>query len=59
MSLPQEKVITIEEFYQLKENTDELLEYIDGIVYMSPSPSTKHQRISGKLFAKLFNLLEG
>ena len=26
---------------------------------MSPSPSTKHQRISGRLHAQLFNLLEG
>ena len=26
---------------------------------MTPSPSTKHQRISGRLHAQLFNLLEG
>ncbi|MHC1684477.1 MAG: Uma2 family endonuclease [Clostridiaceae bacterium] len=59
MGLSQEKSITISEFYKMKENTDSVLEYIDGLVYMSPSPSTKHQRISGRLFAKLFNLLEG
>lgn len=59
MSLPQEKSISIAEFYKIKKTTDSVLEYIDGVVYMSPSPSTKHQRISGKLFAKLFNLLEG
>jgi Uma2 family endonuclease len=45
MSFPQEIIITIEEFYKLKEKTDQILEYIDGIVYMSPSPSTKHQRV--------------
>jgi Uncharacterized protein conserved in cyanobacteria len=43
----------------MRESTDRLLEYIDGVVYMSPSPSTTHQRISGKLYVKLFNLLEG
>ncbi|MCT8977871.1 Uma2 family endonuclease [Clostridium sp. CX1] len=59
MSLPKEKLITIDEFYKMKESTDNILEYIDGIVYMSPSPSTKHQRISGRLYAKLFNFLEG
>lgn len=59
MSLPQEKLITIDEFYKMKENTDSILEYIDGVVYMSPSPSTRHQRISGRLYAKLFNFLEG
>lgn len=59
MSLPQEKRITIEEFYKMKENTDKILEYIDGIVYMTPSPSTKHQRVSGRLHVRLFSFLEG
>lgn len=59
MSFPQEQTITIEEFYKMKENTDQILEYIDGIVYMSPSPSTKHQRVSGRLHAQLFNHLNG
>ena len=59
MSLPQENFISIEEFYKMREETDGLLEYVDGIVYMSPSPSTKHQRVSGRLHAKLFNFLEG
>ncbi|WP_047154446.1 Uma2 family endonuclease [Aneurinibacillus tyrosinisolvens] len=59
MNLPRENLITIEEFYKKREVTDGLLEYVDGIVFMSPSPSTKHQRISGRLHAKLFNFLEG
>jgi Uma2 family endonuclease len=58
MSLPQEELVTIEEYYKIRENSDEIIEYIDGIVYMSPSPSTKHQRISSRLHAKLFNFLE-
>ncbi|WP_234122729.1 Uma2 family endonuclease [Clostridium hydrogenum] len=51
--------LSYKEYLELKEKSDNILEYIDGIVYMSPSPSTKHQRISSKLHAKLYNFLEG
>lgn len=51
--------VSYKEYLELREKSDDILEYIDGIVYMSPSPSTKHQRISSKLHAKLYNLLEG
>ena len=51
--------LSYQDYLELKEKSDNILEYIDGTVYMSPSPSTKHQRISGKLHAKLYNLLEG
>ncbi|WP_096155377.1 MULTISPECIES: Uma2 family endonuclease [Bacillus] len=59
MSLPQSKKVSLQEFYLQRERTEELLEYIDGFIFMSPSPSTKHQRISGKLHAKLFSHLNG
>lgn len=59
MSLTEPQVITIAEYNKLRENSETRLEYIDGIVYMTPSPSTMHQRISGRLHAKLFNFLEG
>jgi len=42
----------------MREETDRLLEYIDGVVFMSPSPSTIHQRITSRLHARLFNHLE-
>lgn len=58
MSLPNEEIVTLEEFYQMREQTDQLLEYIDGTVFMSQSPSTMHQRISSRLHAQLFNHLE-
>jgi Uma2 family endonuclease len=58
MSIPYENQVTLEEFYEMREKTEQVLEYIDGIVYMSPSPSTQHQRISGRLHAKLFSFLE-
>lgn len=59
MGLTEPQVITIAEYNKLRENSESRLEFIDGIVYMTPSPSTKHQRISSRLHAKLFNFLEG
>jgi Uma2 family endonuclease len=59
LNLPKNRSITIEEFEELRKETDQQLEYIDGVVYMSPSPNTKHQRISMKLSAFLFHLLDG
>ena len=59
MSLPNKNELTVEEFYKLRDQTEQVMEYIDGVVFMSPSPSTAHQRISGRLHAKLFNFLEG
>lgn len=59
MSLPDDKKISVEAFYKMREETDHLLEYADGIVFMSPSPSTRHQQVSARLQAKLFNFLDG
>ena len=59
VSLPSQKLITIQEFHHLREQSEQVMEYIDGVVFMAPSPSTAHQRISGRLHAQLFNLLEG
>src|SRR5690554_6432829 len=59
MNLYRSDSVSLEEYFQLRENTDVLLEYIDGFVYMSPSPSTKHQRVSSRLLIKFGNFLEG
>lgn len=59
MSLPEENILTLEQYYERRAETNERLEYIDGLVFMTPSPSTQHQRISGRLHAKLFHFLEG
>lgn len=40
--------ITYNEFLELDKNKEELLEFIDGEVYLQASPSTTHQRISRK-----------
>lgn len=61
MALAESNKVSYDEYLKLKENSNDRLEFIDGLVCMSPSPSpsTKHQRISSKLHAKLFNYLDG
>nr|WP_174612882.1 Uma2 family endonuclease [Virgibacillus ihumii] len=51
--------VSVDEYFQIRENSDALLEYIDGFVYMSPSPTTKHQRISNSLEMKFRLFLDG
>jgi Uma2 family endonuclease len=41
--------ITYSEFLELDKNSEKLMEFIDGEVYLQASPSTRHQRISRKL----------
>ncbi|MBO0995003.1 Uma2 family endonuclease [Bacillus sp. SD088] len=50
---------SLEEYWQIRENNEALLEYIDGVIYMSPSPSTKHQRVSRKLGRAFEEFLDG
>ncbi|MCK1994818.1 Uma2 family endonuclease [Peribacillus muralis] len=58
MSLPKGNFVTYEEYEEMKKSSEHLMEYIDGVVYMSPSPSPDHQRTSMKLSLVLGNLLE-
>ena len=51
--------VSLEEYIELRKQNDSLIEYIDGVICMSPSPSTKHQRISGRLNTKFMLFLEG
>ena len=59
MGLAQSNYVSLEDYFAMREETEDLLEYIDGVVYMSPSPSTKHQRVSGRLQLKFGAFLEG
>lgn len=59
MKLSNDEKVSLSEFYSLRSKADQVMEYIDGVIYMSPSPSTMHQRISGRLYVQLFHLLEG
>ncbi|MDC3426049.1 Uma2 family endonuclease [Aquibacillus sp. 3ASR75-11] len=58
MSLLNERCSTYEEFESERKKTDKRLEFIDGVIYMSPSPSIKHQEISSYLHGELYNLLK-
>lgn len=59
MDLAKKMYISMEAYFSLKQKSEVLMEYIDGTVYMAPSPSTKHQRICGRLQLKLGNYLQG
>lgn len=58
MNLYLTERISVEEYFKIRESSEELLEYIDGYVYMSPSPTTKHQRISGNLYFEMRSFLK-
>jgi Uma2 family endonuclease len=47
--LPEKNKISFEEFLEIDMKSDELMEFIDGEIYLQASPSTIHQRISRKL----------
>ena len=59
MALAQKKHVTYDEYLRMREVNDSIIEYLDGMICMSPSPSTKHQRLSGRLNTKLMIFLEG
>lgn len=59
MSMNKNTFRSIDKFYDLRNETDAILEYIEGIVYLSPSLSTKHQRVSSRLQLKFGNYQEG
>lgn len=59
MAIFKDTLISFDEYIKLRNESDELFEYIDGLVCMSPSPSTDHQRISIKLSTEFMMFLKG
>lgn len=57
MALAENISVSLEEYFKMREESDKRIEYIDGVVCMSPSPSIKHQRISSNLHGLFFNYL--
>lgn len=53
------KSISYEEFIERYDNTEERMEYIDGVVYALGSPSYKHQMVIMELSNLLYNFLKG
>lgn len=58
LGLLNEKHSSYNEFINMRKETNDVLEYVDGVVYMSPSPNIKHQRISTFLQGELYNALK-
>jgi Uma2 family endonuclease len=59
MSLSRFSNVSYEEYLALREKNEERLEYIDGTVYMTPSPSIKHQLVSSNIHAQFGIYLKG
>lgn len=54
--LPKENLFTIDDIYALPEGIR--AELIDGQIYYMTPPNTKHQKISGELFAEIRNFIK-
>jgi Uma2 family endonuclease len=59
MSLPRFSDMSYEEYIALRQTSNERLEYIDGAVYMTPSPSIQHQLVSSNLHTQFGIYLKG
>lgn len=59
MALAHNRYTAFEDYINLKEESVERLEYIDGVICMSPSPSIKHQLISSNLHTEFGIFLKG
>lgn len=55
MALSQEKRYTVDDIYNLPEGIR--AELIDGEMYMMAAPGTRHQEISGFLYANIYNYI--
>lgn len=56
MSLPPERIYTIDDIYALPEG--ERAELIDGRIYYMAPPGTRHQEITGELYAVIHNYIK-
>lgn len=56
MALAQERIYTIEDIYALPEGRR--AELIDGRIYDMAPPDRTHQKISGSLYAEIYNYIQ-
>jgi|GEM_PF-3657976 len=45
MTLADNRLISYEDLLKLREETDDKVELIDNVVYMTPTPTPMHQKI--------------
>ena len=57
ISLPQEKLYTIEDYWNLPV-TEQYVELLDGHIYYMAPPSRIHQKILGSIFSKISQYIE-
>ncbi|MCR5122158.1 MAG: Uma2 family endonuclease [Ruminococcus sp.] len=53
MPAEQERLYTVDEFYDMFDKTNERVELIDGRVVMQAAPTLTHQRIVGGVYRKI------
>lgn len=53
------KKFSLSDFDKMETKDENNYELIDGIVYMSPRPSAKHQGVMGNLYLEIGNFLKG
>ena len=58
MPAEQEKLYTVDEFYEMYDETNERIELIDGKVVMQAAPSLTHQKIVGGIFRKIADYID-
>ena len=59
MALAHNSFVSFNEYEKLREESEEILEYIDGVICMSPSTSIKHQLVSSNLHTEFGMFLRG
>lgn len=50
--------VSYEELQELPRNDSRIVELIEGEIFMTPSPNTRHQRAAGRLFRALSDFVE-
>jgi len=59
MSLLSDDFYTYDEFEAKRKQTDKWLEFIDGTIFMAPSPNIRHQEIASFLHGELYQVFKG
>lgn len=59
MALAHNSFVSFNEYEKLREESEEILKYIDGVICMSPSTSIKHQLVSSNLHTEFGMFLKG
>lgn len=59
MAIAKKDFLTVEEYFELEDNSEEKYQYFKGEVFMMAGGTANHNRIAGNLFANLRELFKG